>query len=290
MQNRLDQLNDLMRKHSPEEGYNPSSIKGFGIYKSVLPNGKIPALYEPLICLIGQGEKKCHVGDKTYHYKGGDFLISSLPVPVELEIVSASMEKPMLTVAIGIDLARIADLLLKIERIEGETESCKPFENSSIFIGKADEELIDSFLRLLEASEDERESIILGNNIIDEIYYRVLTSDSGDALKILLNQRGNIQRISRVVEYIHSNLKKSHNMDDLAGTANMSKTSFFETFKKVMNISPLQYIKSIRLHKAQVFLKEGRNAKESGYMVGYNSVSQFSREYKRYFGFSPSAT
>ncbi len=290
MLNKLNQLNELMRKHSPEEGYNPSSIEGFGIYKSVLPNGKIPALYEPLICVLGQGEKKCHVGDKTYQYKGGDYLISSLPVPVELEIVSASMEQPMLAAAIGIDLARIADLLMKIERIGVETESCKPVASSSIFTGKAEDELIDSFLRLLKASEDKQESEILGQNMIDEIYYRILSGDSGSSLKILLNQRGDIQRISRVVEHIHSNLEKSYSMDDLAGIIYMSKTSFFETFKKVMNISPLQYIKSIRLHKAQVFLKEGRNAKESGYMVGYNSVSQFSREYKRYFGFSPSAT
>ncbi len=112
----------------------------------------------------------------------------------------------------------------------------------------------DSFyfvkIRLLKATEDTRESVILGRNIIDEMYYRVLTHDSGDAFRNLSHQRGDIQKISRVAEHIHANLEKKLHVDDLARMANMSKTSFFETFKHVMNIPPLQYIKSTRLHKA----------------------------------------
>jgi AraC-like DNA-binding protein len=125
---------------------------------------------------------------------------------------------------------------------------------------------------------------------MDEIYYRVLCGERGGDLRILLQQRGEIHRISKAVDYIHQNLDKPVSVADLAGMVYMSKTRFYEAFKAVMHSSPLQYAKSVKLHQAQVLIREGRKAKEAGYLVGYNSPAQFSREYKRRFGFAPSAT
>jgi AraC-like DNA-binding protein len=105
-----------------------------------------------------------------------------------------------------------------------------------------------------------------------------------------LQQRGNIQRISKAVEYIHQHIEAPVSIDYLAEMVNMSRTSFYDSFRDVMHLSPLQYAKSVKLHKAQTFIREGKNASEAGYMVGYNSPAQFSREYKRQFGFAPSAT
>ena len=109
-------------------------------------------------------------------------------------------------------------------------------------------------------------------------------------MRTLLQQREQIQRISKAVEYIHQNLDKPVSVETLADLVYMSKTKFYEDFRAVMHISPLQYAKSVKLHKAQALIREGKKANEAGYLVGYNSPAQFSREYKRHFGFAPSAT
>lgn len=131
---------------------------------------------------------------------------------------------------------------------------------------------------------------MLGDAIVDEIYYRLLCGERGGELRYLLQQRGEIQRISRAVEHIHANLHEPVSVEDLAEMVHMSRTAFYENFRDVMHVSPLQYAKSVKLHRAQTLIQGGKNVSEAGYMVGYNSPAQFSREYKRHFGYSPSAT
>jgi AraC-like DNA-binding protein len=130
----------------------------------------------------------------------------------------------------------------------------------------------------------------LGKAIVDEVCYRLQTGERGSDLRVLLQQRGQIQRISKAVKQIHENVDKLVSVDELVGMVYMGRTSFYETFRDVMHLSPLQYAKSVKLNKAQLLLKEGKNACEAGYMVGYNSPAQFSREYRRHSGFAPSAT
>jgi len=125
---------------------------------------------------------------------------------------------------------------------------------------------------------------------VDEVCYRILCDERGGELRMLLQQRGQIQRISKAVEHIHRNVDKPVSVDELANMVHMSRPTFYENFRAVMHISPLQYTKSIKLDRAQALIREGKNASEAGYLVGYNSPSQFSREYKRHFGFAPSAT
>ena len=131
---------------------------------------------------------------------------------------------------------------------------------------------------------------MLCDAIIDEIYYRILMDERNGELRHLLQQRGEIQRVSKAVEHIHNNLDQPVSVKGLADLVHMSRSSFFDKFKDVMHVSPLQYAKSVKLHKAQVLIQEGKKANEAGYLVGYNSPAQFSREYKRHFGFTPSAT
>ena len=125
---------------------------------------------------------------------------------------------------------------------------------------------------------------------IDEIYFRLLSDARGGELRHLLQQRGEIQRISRAVNQIHQNLDQPVSVEGLADMVHMGQTSFYENFKKVMHMSPLKYAKAVKLDRAQRLIREGKKANEAAYLVGYNSPAQFSREYKRHFGFAPSAT
>ncbi len=131
---------------------------------------------------------------------------------------------------------------------------------------------------------------MLCDAIIDEIYYQILMDERNGELRYLLQQRGEIQRVSKAVEHIHNNLDQPVSVKGLADLVHISRSSFFDKFKDVMHVSPLQSAKSVKLHKAQVLIQEGKKANEAGYLVGYNSPAQFSREYKRHFGYAPSLT
>jgi AraC-like DNA-binding protein len=150
--------------------------------------------------------------------------------------------------------------------------------------------LLDPFIRLFESLSTPTDAAMLGDSIVDEIYYRLLSDERGGELRFLLQQRGQIQLIAKAVEHIHQNLDKPVSVDELAKMVHMSRPTFYENFRAVMHISPLQYAKSMKLCRAQALIKEGKKANEAGYLVGYNSPSQFSREYKRHFGYAPSAT
>lgn len=265
-------------------------VRGGCVFSASMTHEPLPTLYEPMICLIAQGAKNCHVGGETFSYAAGDLFINFLPLPVETEITQASAEAPLLSAAMRIDLVRLADMVLKIERAAPDNHYQPLNTATSIVTGPAPANLIALFEKMLDAASNPLDAKILGESIIDEIYFRLLTSDYGSALHILLNQYGQIQPISRAVNYIHDNMERTIQVHELAAMTNMSKTTFFNAFKKIMHVPPNQYIKSTKLRKAQLLLTNGMQATEASYRVGYNSFSQFSREYKRLFGFSPSET
>jgi AraC-like DNA-binding protein len=288
--NRLERLVGLLEQHTPQEGVNLTSVESFGTFKVSATHGRSPTVDEPAIVIVGQGRKYCYAGNKKYDYSAGNALIIFLPMSVEAEILEASPEVPFLAAGVRIDLGRLADILLRIDRIDGAPAKSVATDPSGIFSVPLNANLLDPTIRLLESLANPRDAVILGETIVDEIYYRVLCDERGGDLRVLLQQRGQIQRISKAVEYIHQNLDKPVSVENLADMVHMSKTSFYENFRDVMHLSPLQYAKSVKLVKAQTLIKEGKNVNEAGYMVGYNSPAQFSREYKRHFGFAPSAT
>ncbi|MCB5160451.1 AraC family transcriptional regulator [Marinomonas algarum] len=290
MTEKLTRYQQLLTELAADEGFNASLISGVGCFRASQPESKTHAFYEPLICLMGQGTKRCYVGDRDFTYQSGDFFINFLPMPVSTEVVSASVDQPLLSASLEINLIKLADMVLRIERLAGQAPEISCEKSSSLMIGRAENTLVELFIKLLEISHDPLDAKILGEQVVDEIYYRLLTSEHGHALRLLLNQYGEIQPISRAVNYIHSHTHQTIHVQELAELANMSKTRFFTAFKQIMHVPPMQYIKSSKLQKAQTLLRQGMSATEASFQVGYNSFSQFSREYKRFFGFSPSKT
>lgn len=283
-------LIDKITQQAEEGVIKDIAVTGGCVFKTTQIHEPLPIIYEPMICLIVQGTKNCHIGDRTFTYSAGDLFINFLPLPVEAEIVQASENAPLLSVAMKIDLVKLADMILKIERAKPEQKSTKICTATSVVTGPAPTELVALFEKMLDVANCPLDAAILGDAMIDEIYYRLLTSHYGVELRVLLNQYGQIQPISRAVNYIHANMSDTIQVSELAAMTNMSKTAFFNSFKKIMHVAPNQYIKSTKLRKAQTLLSKGVQATEACYQVGYNSFSQFSREYKRLFGFPPSET
>jgi AraC-like DNA-binding protein len=212
------------------------------------------------------------------------------PLAVEVEFVQASPEVPFLAAGVRMDLGRLAEVLLRLDRIDGAAAKPASIDPSGLLSTPLTDSLLDPFIRLFESLSNPRDAAMLGDSIVDEIYYRLLSGERGGELRHLLQQRGQIQLISKAVEHIHQNVDKPVSVDALAEMVHMSRPTFYENFRAVMHISPLQYAKSVKLDRAHTLIKEGKKANEAGYLVGYNSPAQFSREYKRHFGFAPSAT
>ena len=287
---RLPPFRDLLAEHAPKEGENKTLINDVVTFRVSSPKASECTIYEPIICLLGQGQKTCVVGEHEYAHGAGDLFINFLPVPVKSKVITATPKQPLLGAAIRINLPRLADLVLKLDQLGVDRCPHKPLSHSSVLTGKASGDIIDAFTRLLRIANTPYEADILSNAVFDEIYYRILTGEQGGALCQLLNQHGQIQSIAKTIQYIDGHIDQAININDLANQVHMSKTSFYETFKSVMHMPPLQYIKSTKLQRAQVMIKEGKRANEASHGVGYKSFSQFSREYKRHFGYAPSDT
>lgn len=286
----LEKFVSLLDRYTPEEGLNETYIKSFATYRASNIHEKHPVVDEAGFGFIGQGKTRCYVGNRKYDFCGGDLITVIFPMAIEKEIIEAGRDKPYLAAGFRLNLSRLSEILLKIERIDGPVGKPESSDPSAIFPEPLDDNLLDAAIRLLETLANPRDAAIFGEMIIDEIYYRILSNKRRGGLRYLLQQRGQIQRISKAVEFIHQNIRQPVVIETLAEMVSMSRTNFFESFKDVMHLSPLQYIKSVKLFKAQTLIREGKNASEAGYLVGYNSPAQFSREYKRHFGFPPSAT
>jgi len=285
---KLIEFKQLLEQHALQEGLHDTILDNLLTVRASCPLRKSPSVYEPAIIIVGQGKKCCYLDNQIYDYSVGNFLTIFLPMPIEFEITEASPAAPFLAACVRIDLGRIANLLLKMDKMHPAPLALESKNSSGIFTAPLNDDILDPVIRLLKCLRSPRDAAILGETIVDEIYYRVLGSEKGEEIKSLLLHKGEIQRISKAVEYIHQHLNEVISVEKLASLANMSSSGFYKVFKDVMHTSPIQYTKALKLFKAQTLIQEGRNVNEAGYLMGYNSPAQFSREYKRYFGFNPS--
>ena len=288
-QTKMAEFTALLEQHATVDGIHMALSGNVATYRASAPQKCRPEVYEPLIIFGAQGQKSCYLNGKSYTSSAGNFLAVLLPMPMAAELIEATPEKPFLAMLFKADLQRMAALALKIDRVTKPVARSTPLNPSGVFSASLHDNLLDPAIRLLTVLQNPTDAAILGDAIVDELYYRILSAEQGGSLTYLLQQRGPIQRMARAVEYIHTNLDEAVSVEKLADLVNMSSSGFHKSFKDVMHSSPLQYAKSIKLFKAQSYLLEGKNASEAGYLVGYNSPAQFSREYKRHFGVSPSA-
>jgi len=291
-QAQMDEFIRLLEQHTPNEGVNKSILDNVGLSRMSHPMQRLPLMYEPAIVMLGQGAKVCRVGDEVYKYRAGEYLIVFLPMPLEVTVVDVSPEHPALMVGFRVNLSRLANVSLRLDNVDNAPvhRSQDDDNPTGIYTAPMTANLLDAATRMLRTLSDPVEAAMLGDAILDEIYYRILREDRNGALRIVLQRQAQIQQIARAVDYIHQSMDQTISVEALAEMVNMSATTFHRHFKEVMHLPPLQYAKSIKLHRAQALIREGKRANEAGYMVGFNSPAQFSREYKRQFGYAPSAT
>ena len=272
----------LLETFAVKQGRFPSALKEVDFVRTDNPMQRAPIIYDPSIFIVAQGRKRVYLGDNAYVYDPYNYLVLSVPLPLECE-TEASPEKPLMGMAIKVDPLVLSELLVQMD-----DQMPVPGSILGLYSTELTKELTDAAVRLLECLRSPMESRILGKAIVREITFRVLSGDQGGTLRALAARNSHFSQIAKVLNRMHQEYQKNVEIEDLAKEVNMSVSTFHHNFKSVTSTSPLQYLKSIRLHKARLMMAhDGFNASSAAYEVGYLSASQFSREFKRFFGNSP---
>ncbi|MEO0423654.1 MAG: AraC family transcriptional regulator [Pseudomonadota bacterium] len=288
MTDKLEKLGRLIEQHVSDDGPLETGLSRLMLFKETRLEARFPWVYEPVMMLATQGQKNIYLEGRRFGYGAGEILVLFMPMAVECEVIEASEASPLLGLGVRLDRHRLGNLLMTMETAGTPPPRPDAETVSGIFSAPASERLVDTATRLVASLEDPAEAAALGDNIIDEIYFRLLKHEQGGTLRYLLGQQGQIQQVCKAIEHLQSNLQRQVSVDELASVANMSASSFHRKFRDVMHVSPLQYAKLIRLNRARDLIIDGKGAGEAAYAVGYNSPAQFSRECKRQFGTTPS--
>ncbi|MGY2171879.1 AraC family transcriptional regulator N-terminal domain-containing protein [Pseudomonas gingeri] len=280
---RTDRIIELMGQLAPVEGYNLTPLDDVRFLRSNRPLNRTPVLYDPGIVIVCQGRKRGYLGEDIYVYDAQHYLVVSVPVPFSME-TQASAAEPMLAVYLRLDFNLAAELMLELDEVAGLVEA-KP---KGMYSSPMDDKLSDSLLRFLEVMSVPVEARILGPTLMREIYYRIITGEQGGSMRAALNRQGQFGKVARAIRKIHACYSQHLDVEQLAREAMMSVPSFHSHFRTVTDTSPMQYLKSTRLHQARLLmLRNDITAATACAMVGYESASQFSREFKRFFGRTP---
>ncbi|MCS0062411.1 AraC family transcriptional regulator [Vibrio parahaemolyticus] len=260
-------------------------ISGLRFSRWTTPTPPTSYTHNPSICLIAQGRKRVLLGEESFIYDANHFLISSVDLPIIANIIEASEEQPYLGLIMELDLPEISQLIVDSELAFTQSKEAQ----KGIAVGELSESLLDAFVRLAELLDEGQNIKILAPIIKREIFYRLLMSKQGTRLHQIVTAGSHSHQIAKAIDWLKNNFVKPLSVGDLASYTGMSKSSFYTHFRSMTSMTPLQFQKKLRLSEARrLMLTENLDAMAATFKVGYESPSQFSREYSRLFGAPPS--
>ncbi|GAB2872057.1 AraC family transcriptional regulator N-terminal domain-containing protein [Paraburkholderia jirisanensis] len=278
----LAEIRSLIARHTrPGEVYSP--FDGMRLIAQTAPTVPTSSMQRAAFALVAQGVKRTVLGDNVYEYGAGDFIVVPLDVPVVGQVVKASSKQPYLAFVWDLQPALITSLML-----EGGIDTRVARQATSVAVSHAPDALLDPIARLLRLLDQPQDVAILRPMLEREIAWRILTGEQGGALTAIGLADSQLSRINRALLQIRTCYADTLRIEDLAATAAMSVATFHRHFRAITALSPLQFQKQVRLHEARAKLMAGtRDVASVGFEVGYQSPSQFSREYARFFGVRP---
>ncbi len=260
-------------------------ISGLRFSRWTTPTPPTSYTHNPSICLIAQGRKRVLLGEESFIYDANHFLVSSVDLPIIANIIEASEEQPYLGLIMELDLTEISQLIVDSELAFTQAKEAQ----KGIAVGELSESLLDAFVRLAKLLDEGQNIKILAPIIKREIFYRLLMSEQGTRLHQIVTAGSHSHQIAKAIDWLKNNFVKPLSVGDLASYTGMSKSSFYTHFRSMTSMTPLQFQKKLRLSEARrLMLTENLDAMAATFKVGYESPSQFSREYSRLFGAPPS--
>jgi AraC-like DNA-binding protein len=278
---------ELARKiaaHVSVEGPFATPIPGLGLSRRTSTSACASATYVPGLVVFAQGRKRINVGKTTYLCDESNFLLTSVDLPVVSQVTSASPELPLLGLSLKLEMPEVRRILSE----ESFPVSVEPSNAHGMSVGISSIELLSACSRLVDLLDSPQDIPFLGALIQREIIYRLLRSPQGQHLRAIATQGERSHRTAGAVAWLRANYAKPLRVEDLADIAHMGVSTFHHHFRSLTAMSPLQYQKQLRLHMARErMLSDGLDAASAAFEVGYESASQFNREYRRFFGQPP---
>lgn len=284
LEQRQVELAALIQHLTPAEGLHATAIDGLHLIRTDQPTLPMPVLYNPCLCIIAQGSKEVRLADQPYRYDPLNYLVASVTLPVSGQVIAASPEQPYLSLRLDIDPTQLSGLIADA----GLIGLAGTGDGRGLFLDRIDDALLDAVIRLTRLLESPRDIAMLAPLALREIFYRLLHSPQGRYLHEIAIADSQGQRIARAIDWLNKHYDQPLRIEHLAREVNLSPSTLHHRFKTVTALSPLQYQKQLRLQEARrLMLCEGLEAASASYRVGYESPSQFSREYSRLFGAPP---
>jgi len=265
-------------------GENPTAVSGLALYRREQTTPCFHATYEPSLSVFVQGKKRVNLGGTEYLCDGSSFLLSSIDVPAVGQIVEASKKVPLLSMFLRLDMPTVREVITR----EDLPDSPTSVQSRGIAVGETTVGLLDACTRLIDLLDTPKDVPFLSHLIQREIVYRILRTPQGERLRSIATTGDLSHRTARAIAWLKENYAKPLRMEELADVARMGVSTLHHQFRGLTAMSPLQYQKQLRLQTArQRMLMDGIDATSVAYEVGYESVSQFNREYSRFFGQPP---
>ena len=284
MGERHQELSARVARLTPFDGTHQTALPSLALARGSIPTMCMPTIYQPCLAIVVQGRKRAVLNDEVFHYDALNYLVVSVTLHGMGQVLEATPEHPYLSLRLNLDLEEIARLVLEL----GDLGPSPAAADRGLFVGRLDEPLLDAVLRMVKLLDTPEDIGVLAPVVQREIYYRILRGDLGSRLVDLAQSDGGSHRIVRAIEWLKQNYAVPLRIEELAGAVHMSSSALHHRFKAVTAMSPLQYQKHLRLHEARrLMFADGIESATAGHRVGYESASQFSREYRRLFGAPP---
>ena len=279
------QIKQLIENKIREDGMLETGVAGVQLFRVTTPLRCAPAVYEPTVVAIASGSKEAILDGKRYHYDHSQYMCCTVSMPVEAGTPNASPEDPLLGVYISLSTKVMTELAVEIKSTSGANRKSRGAPLPQGFaLAHWDDTFTDALLRLLQLLESPTDTAVLGDSRLREVYYAVLKGEAGDSAQRTYDEGS---EIARAIKHLSSRLHEPVTIDELASLAGMSRAVFHRKFKQTTTMSPIQFVKSMRLNNAAMRIASGKTVNEAAMEVGYESTSQFSREFKRMYGKSP---
>lgn len=284
MQRRAE-LATAMKRHAPEYGVFQTAISPLHFIRCDAPTETIHSTHKPGLCIIAQGRKEVRLWDESYIYDPLNYLVVAVTLPLAGHVIEASPDQPYLCIRLDIDPAQIAQLIADTSPI-GVPER-EP--HRGLYLDRIDTSLLDAMLRLVRLLDTPSDIPALAPLALREIFYRLLKGQQGQRLHEIAIADSQTHRVTKAIEWLNHHYAKPLHIDELASHVSVSTSTLHHRFKSITAMSPLQYQKQLRLQEARrLMISEGLDVTAAAFRVGYESLSQFSREYGRMFGAPPS--
>jgi AraC-like DNA-binding protein len=271
-------------QHVPSAGEKRTAIPALSLYRRTAPTPCNSATYEPSLSVFVQGRKRINMGGTTYLCDESTFLLTSVDVPVVSQIVTASEQVPLLSMRLALEMPLVREIISREDLPEPAVSS----QTRGIAVGKTTTELLSACSRLIDLLDTPDDIPFLSNTVQREIVYRLLRGPQGERLRAIATSGDQSHRTAKAIAWLRANFNQPLRVDELAELARMGTSTLHHHFRALTAMSPLQYQKQLRLHAARDrMLNDGLDAASAAFEVGYESASQFSREYRRFFGQPP---